>query len=486
MKGLGISIKQFSKLSNIIDDTLRFDAEHYQIKYEQIDEAITKNNHCVLRELLAMPVITGHTPSMKIERFYGGEIRFVKTDNLRENKIVDVFTDYLTVEGNEEIINSALKADDVIVTVIGATFDVVGRSAIIRKSHLPANINQNIALIRLDKTKINPTYFNAYLNTKYGRGSLHHHSRQTEQVNLNCREVERVLVPLFNQLEAGIESLSTKADIVAEQATTVYAQAETMLLDTLSMANLSPSTEKINIKSFKDSFAATGRLDAEYYQPKYEDCQAHVLAYPNGWQSLMQACNLNDENFSPDDSTVYKYIELADIDDFGGIVGCTEAPGNELPSRARRIVKAGDVLISSIEGSLSSCAIIQEKMDAALCSTGFYVINSDKINAETLLVLFKSALMQNILKQACSGTILTAINKSEFLNIPVPLIELVVQKKITSLVQESFSLKDESERLLVVAKRAVEIAIEHDENAALTYIKTKTLSVVQVESTEHD
>lgn len=236
------------------------------------------------------------------------------------------------------------------------------------------------------------------------------------------------------------------------------------------MADFSPSTEAVNVKSCKESFAATGRLDAEYYQPKYEDYQAHVLAYPNGWQPLMQACNLKDSNFTPDDFTTYKYIELADIGNSGGISGSTEALGNELPSRARRIVDAGDVLISSIEGSLSSCAIVPKIMGAALCSTGFYVINSDKINSETLLVLFKSPLLQNLLKQGCSGTILTAINKTEFQNIPVPIIEGGAQTKIAALVKESFSLKAESERLLVVAKRAVEIAIEQDENAALDWL----------------
>lgn len=188
----------------------------------------------------------------------------------------------------------------------------------------------------------------------------------------------------------------------------------------------------------------------------------------------MQACNLKDINFTPDDSTTYRYIELADIDNSGGVTGCTEALGNELPSRARRIVDAGDVLISSVEGSLSSCAIVPEKMDAALCSTGFYVINSDRINSETLLVLFKSTLMQNLLKQGCSGTILTAINKTEFQNIPVPIIESGAQTEIAALVKESFSLKAESERLLDVAKRAVEIAIEQDEGAGMAYIEANS------------
>ena len=292
------------------------------------------------------------------------------------------------------------------------------------------------------------------------------------QTNVNPEEVKEIQIPLLaDKLQQAIKSRFDRATQNLLELKRLYEQAETLLLDTLGMADFSPSTEAINVKTFKDSFATTGRLDAEYYQPTSEDYQAHVLAYPHGWQPLMQACNLKDSNFTPDDSTTYKYIELADIDNSGGITGCTEALGNELPSRARRIVDVGDVLISSIEGSLSSCAIVSEKMNVALCSTGFYVINSGKINSETLLVLFKSPLMQNLLKQGCSGTILTAINKTEFQNIPVPMIEGGAQTKIAALVKESFSLKAESEHLLDVAKRAVEIAIEQDENAGMAYIE---------------
>lgn len=53
----------------------------------------------------------------------------------------------------------------------------------------------------------------------------------------------------------------------------------------------------------------------------------------------------------------------------------------------------------------------------------------------------------------------------------MPIIDADAQTKIASLVKERFSLKTESERLLDVAKRAVEIAIEQDENAGLVFIE---------------
>ena len=47
-----------------------------------------------------------------------------------------------------------------------------------------------------------------------------------------------------------------------------------------------------------------------------------------------------------------------------------------------------------------------------------------------------------------------------------------MQEQIAALVDESFSLKKQSEQLLEKAKRAVEIAIEQNEQIALDFIKS--------------
>ena len=212
-------------------------------------------------------------------------------------------------------------------------------------------------------------------------------------------------------------------------------------------------------------------MDAEYYQKKYEIFIEKIRTYKNGFETLFIACNLKDKNFSPKEDEEYKYIELSNIGKSGDVNGCTTELGKNLPSRARRLVNTNDVVISSIEGSLQSCGLISEEYNNALCSTGFYVINSKKINSETLIVLFKSPLMQSIMKQNCSGTILTGMNKDEFQNILVPLIDKKAQIKIAKLIQESFALKKQSEDLLEVAKKAVEIAIEENEEIAIQFIE---------------
>lgn len=150
---------------------------------------------------------------------------------------------------------------------------------------------------------------------------------------------------------------------------------------------------------------------------------------------------------------------------------CTEALGHELPSRARRVVKTNDVIVSTIEGSLEKVAIIGKEHDGALCSTGFFVYQPQALNPETFLVFAKSIAGQLLLKQGCRGTILTAINKHDFDAIPLPLIDQSVQDKIKSLISEMYESKNKSNRLLDIAKQGVEKAIEDNEAIAEQWMK---------------
>ena len=340
-----------------------------------------------------------------------------------------------------------------------------------KKWKYPINSNQDIAKIET-KGKINPYFLYAFLISKYGQNYLRREARGSVQQHVFLSQIEQFEIPLFSKsLVELIQLTIEKSDDILYLAEDLYNQAENFLLETIGLNNFDPSTDPVNVKSFKDSFLATGRLDAEYYQKKYEDFLRLICSYPNGYESLKMSCNQKDYNFTPEDKTEYKYIELADIGKSGEIKDCTIALGVDLPTRARRKINTNDVIVSSIEGSLDSCALVTEEYNNALCSTGFYVINSKKINSETLLVLFKSEPMQSILKQNCSGTILTAINKIEFQNLPVPIIDKKIQLIIKEKVSESFILQKQSEQLLETAKLAVEIAIEQNEEKAIEFIR---------------
>ena len=204
------------------------------------------------------------------------------------------------------------------------------------------------------------------------------------------------------------------------------------------------------------------RIDADYFQPKYDDIVNAIKTYPGGWDTLGNLVHLKDTLFKPARETEYRYIELANIGANGEITGCMTALGKDLPSRARHIVRAGDVIVSSIEGSLDSIALIPEEYDGALCSTGFHVIRSDVLNSETLFAFLKSCAGQLQLKKGCSGTILTAINKAEIRKVVLPKITVEKQAEIRQQVAQAVNLRRQANALLEGSTQSVDIAMGLD------------------------
>ncbi|MFH7835763.1 MAG: hypothetical protein QXL51_04125 [Candidatus Aenigmatarchaeota archaeon] len=67
------------------------------------------------------------------------------------------------------------------------------------------------------------------------------------------------------------------------------------------------------------------------------------------------------------------FVELADIDASIGIIqSSTNIISEEAPSRAKRILKKNDVIVSSVEGSLEKVALVDKQFEGSLASTGFF------------------------------------------------------------------------------------------------------------------
>lgn len=349
-----------------------------------------------------------------------------------------------------------LKKDDVLICRTNGNPKLVGKSAIV-----PADYNYAFASylfrVRPDRNVINSASLVAFLNSKYGRMEIEKYAMVGNQANFSPAKFREISIPILpNSIQQRIENYTYSSFEVLKKSEELYASAETYLLECLGMTDFAANPDGYNVKTLKESFLETGRFDSEYYLPKYEDYIQLVQSYSNGCRLIGEVCTIKDRNYTPEDGVRYKYIELANIGKSGEITGYEEQVGEKLPTRARRIVHRGDVIVSSVEGSLDSCALITDEYDRALCSTGFYVLQSSEFNPETLLTLFKSQPIQNLMKKGCSGTILTAIGKSELERIPIPLIRQEVQDEIAKHIQKSFELRKEAMQLLEDAELTVE------------------------------
>lgn len=394
-------------------------------------------------------------------------IPFIRGINMK-NGLID-FTDIICIseKANKLLWKSEVIAETILLSMSGTIGDV----AIAQDNwKYPINSNQDIAKINF-KDNINQYFVYAFFLSKYGQNYLRREARGSVQQHVFLSQMENFKIPLLTNAFQNIIAKAIKCSHRCnDQSQELYSSAEQMLLNELGLADFVPSDEQLSVKNFSESFGTSGRLDAEYYQTKYDEYYSLITKYQYGSDRLSNVCSQKDKNFKPKDKVSYRYIELSNIGASGDVTGYTIETGENLPSRARRIVQANDVIVSSVEGSLQSCALIKETDSGSICSTGFYILNSKKINSETLLVLFKSEPIQNLLKKGCSGTILTAISKDEFASLQIPLIDLDIQNTIAEKIQKSFKLRSESKALLEKAKKAVEIAIEQDETAAMHFL----------------
>ena len=370
-------------------------------------------------------------------------------------------TKYCSLLDYETYLSLQLKKDDVLICRTNGNPKLVGKSALVPKDYNYAFASY-LFRVRPHREIINSATLVAYLNSRYGRIEIEKYSMVGNQANFSPAKFREITIPIFSkELNNEIEQLTYSSFDKLEQSECIYSSAETYLLECLGMTEFAANPEAYNVKTLKESFLETGRFDSEYYLPKYEDYVRLVQSYPNGYGLLGDMCEIKDYNYTPKNEIRYKYIELANIGKSGDVTGCDEQNGEDLPTRARRIVHRGDVVVSSIEGSLDSCALITDEYDGALCSTGFYVLQSSQLNPETLLALFKSQPIQNLMKKGCSGTILTAISKSELERIPLPVIRKEVQDEIAKHVQKSFELRKKALQLLETAKLTIVSAIEN-------------------------
>lgn len=447
-------------LKSEVENSFTLGAEYYGKKYVSVSMILNMHDKKMrLGDMWTMMTDGDHGSPDYREK----GVLYLLSENVQAGYIDQSKCRFITEEKNVELKRSCLHPGDIVVTKTGAYF---GKSAVVPPSITEANTIAHVGKITL-KPVYNPYYVSTFLNCKYGYYQLRRRGIKATRPEIKLVEFPDIVVPIFSEkFDDTIEKLVCSAGDAMERSSQKMKEASGNLLEP---SDFPADFSSISVRNFSESFAFSGRLDAEYYQPKYEN-YTNVLHTGHTVSSL---CILNDRNFVPEKSTEYLYIELANVGMNGDISGTEIQYGRELPSRARRRVKTGQVIVSSVEGSLQSCALITEEYDGAICSTGFYVLESDRVNAETLLILFKSKPVQALMKQRCSGTILTAITKEEFLTMPLPEIDRDTQKEVARKVQESFALRKRSKRLLAYAKRAVEIATEQDEERALGWLKKK-------------
>ena len=454
------SIVNFSEVKSHRDK--RLDAEHYHPWHlENLRKIKEKAQH--LSEFI-IHISGGATP---LGAEYPEEgIPFLRVQNIMPNYISDSDIKYLSPSQNQEILRSQLKKEDVLLTITGVSY---GKSAVVTDEFVGANINQHS--VKMTVRNIVPYFLSTFLNCKYGYSQSTRHVVGITRPALDYSAIKSFLIPdLDRKFQETIASYCSQAEKSRENSKQCYSEAQTLLLAELGLADWQPKHQLTFVKNFSDTQHAE-RIDADYFQPKYEKIEKGIKNYSDKPTKIRDEFKQNKSTFEADPEKLYRYVEIGSVNVSTGEIMAEEVLGKDLPVNAKRVLKKGDIIVSKVRTYRGAITIVQE--DGYVGSGAFCVLRENgQINKETLLACLRSKLFLTWSWKPNTGTSYPTLDDDDILDFPIPILPKEKQTEIEQKVIESSNLRKHAKDLLEHAKRAVEIAIEQDEQAAIHWLES--------------
>lgn len=199
------------------------------------------------------------------------------------------------------------------------------------------------------------------------------------------------------------------------------------------------------------------------YKPSNIDWIGEI---PSHWEEskIKYKVQINSETLTEKESDDFEinYVEISDVNLVDGLTNYTKYLYSEAPSRARRIVKDGDIIVSTVRTYLKAIARIEKPIENLIVSTGFAVLRPINVNSKYLGFFAQSQHFIDETIANSEGVSYPAINSNEIGNINIFLPPLQEQQAIVAYLDEKTTLIDE-----LIAKKERKIELLKEQRAAL-------------------
>ncbi|MDJ0531686.1 MAG: N-6 DNA methylase [Xenococcaceae cyanobacterium MO_207.B15] len=471
MDRLEVSIVKYSSL----EFTRRFDSEYYQKEFLNFEQKVLHKDYSYLDE--EANFLIGPFGSQFIVSNYEEKspYRYIRGKDVKPFFVVNEDNVYIPEFDFNRLEKYKLKENDILISVVGT----LGNALIVTEHEIPAIFSCKSTVVRTKDVNF-AKYLLAYINSEVGRKLLIRKTRGAIQTGLNLDDLKTLLLFLPNtEFQVFIAKIIDNSKKNIDLSKKIYQKAEELLLSELGLKDWQPSEENIAVKSFAESFGKSDRIDAEYYQPKYDDFYQRLekAASIKKWE-IKQYKQLSSKfKYGTSDSLIYledgiPFLRIADLQKYRFDPKELKFISTEAAKKQKAAsVQVGDVLISR-SGTLGLAIAIPQEFDGAIFGSYFILTRPNpQVLHPTYLAFYINSLIGKLqTKQANTGAIQTnlTIPVLEKLKIACPSLE--VQQNFIERVNQSYDAEDKSKQLLEIAKTGVEKAIEETEERAIDWI----------------
>lgn len=178
---------------------------------------------------------------------------------------------------------------------------------------------------------------------------------------------------------------------------------------------------------------------------------------PEHWEvkRLKYSASINDEALAetiPPDFE-FEYVDIGGVSSVDGITATEQIVFENAPSRARRRVRNGDTIVSTVRTYLRAIAPIKSPPENLIVSTGFAVVRPRRIESTFLAyALRESSFVESVVARSV-GVSYPAVNASEVGGISIPLPGPAEQRTIATFLDRETGRVD---RLMAKKRELIE------------------------------
>ncbi len=447
--------------------TIRYDPEYFQ-KQHLVDAELVRQNSNTFQAASELGIrvdASAFYPS--IEAYYDtGDVPFYRVGDVegiidveKATRIpIEICSRFLTLK--------TVKPGDILFTKGGAidrTGYVTSEGAVSRDL-----IFLNTSCISRSKRLLLFTYF----RTAFFRRMLLRSSSQTTQPHLTITLVREL--PFFSgssQIAETVASTVTAAFQYTDVAVRQVHEAEGILFSALGLAGWDPPKPLSYTARAKEVFAAR-RMDAQFFSIKFDELRKRLLASGAKLKTIRDIRFFNSRGLQPEyvpDGNVYvvnsRHILEARID----YENFERTNRKWLRINERAQLQSGDILTYTTGAKIGRTAHFQFS-NSAVASNHVNILRLSEGDPEYVAFVMNSLIGRLQTERYCSGTAQPELYPGDIDKFIVPFIPAAIQTTITNKLQRSEELRSRSRRLLDIATRSVEIAVEEGESAAINFL----------------
>ena len=167
---------------------------------------------------------------------------------------------------------------------------------------------------------------------------------------------------------------------------------------------------------------------------------------------LIEVCSINEISINPEQEygeSDFVYIDISSVDSRTGMIDRTQKiKGTNAPSRARRGLSNGDVLLSTVRPNLKAFAYVDFVPNGCVASTGFAILTPKNINGKYLYYMLLDDFVGKQFEAAMGKGMYPSINKSDLENLEILLPTKDEQETLVKQIEAELKLVKPSENII--------------------------------------